>query len=663
MPFVVQKTNQCPASRPYGVFTETSHGSGKTAGKPHGCFPSQAKAREQQKALYVNVPDARSDNPGPPNLRTSDSDTERCQHCKMFFTEDDEGKCWGYGNWDVQTDWVCDSFSPEDESESKAEKGPTEVPMTATASPVLTPHTGEWRRERALALSESQRKRTEPRQVHAPLELREATDDGKRVLRSYASLFNESYVVRAGGYRFKETVLPGAFKRTLGTSPDVVFRTEHSGPPLAATWSGDLRLGEDERGLWYEVDLDESDPDVNALISKVQRGVYRESSFAFRIPQGGDRWNDSHDERDVTACELDRGDVSVVTFGASRGTGRHMQIRGEEIAALQEIGFENFVAAFVEWRDFTLLSKEQRVGKVISSQSAESLRQVLSLISDAEDAAEEAEAMLSDFLGVPNPDEEPEDKDVTSAEQLDHTNSETAASDEERNDPTYEDYDVMYALKNAKLALACAEAAQLQDPDHDSDPDDKAVMGQIQAACTAINSAIVAQAQDGRRDPEGRAAASDVWDEIFRLAEENGQLFVDEDGNCSVRFSENDEDEYWLNEDQSDIPEEERADLSTSGRKAMAKSGTAMPDGSFPIPNVAYLKRAIQAFGRAKNKPAVKAWIKRRAAALGATKLIPESWRSEEVAEDKTTERSAPRPLLPENDTDELLYALRARSI
>lgn len=61
MPFVVQKTAQCPTSRPYGVFTETAHGSGKTTGKPHGCFPSADAAREQQKALYSNVPDARSE--------------------------------------------------------------------------------------------------------------------------------------------------------------------------------------------------------------------------------------------------------------------------------------------------------------------------------------------------------------------------------------------------------------------------------------------------------------------------------------------------------------------------------------------------------------------------------------------------------------------------
>ena len=53
----------------------------------------------------------------------------------------------------------------------------------------------------------------------------------------------------------------------------------------------------------------------------------------------------------------------------------------------------------------------------------------------------------------------------------------------------------------------------------------------------------------------------------------------------------------------------------------------AMPDGSYPIRDVGDLKNAIQAFGRAKNKPAVKRHIKKRARALGATKLIPEHWK------------------------------------
>jgi len=76
------------------------------------------------------------------------------------------------------------------------------------------------------------------------------------------------------------------------------------------------------------------------------------------------------------------------------------------------------------------------------------------------------------------------------------------------------------------------------------------------------------------------------------------------------------------------LVEEHRKDYSTKQRKQMAKDGTAMPDGSYPIADVADLKNAISAYGRATDPAAVKAWIKKRAKALGATDELPDDWRS-----------------------------------
>ena len=70
-------------------------------------------------------------------------------------------------------------------------------------------------------------------------------------------------------------------------------------------------------------------------------------------------------------------------------------------------------------------------------------------------------------------------------------------------------------------------------------------------------------------------------------------------------------------------------DFNQMQRRRLAAKRQAMPDGGFPIRNVADLKNAIQAFGRAKNKPAVKAWIKKRARELGATNLLPDSWKDD----------------------------------
>ena len=61
-------------------------------------------------------------------------------------------------------------------------------------------------------------------------------------------------------------------------------------------------------------------------------------------------------------------------------------------------------------------------------------------------------------------------------------------------------------------------------------------------------------------------------------------------------------------------------------RESMAKEGTALPDGSYPIANKEDLSNAIQAFGRAKDKSAAKRHIIKRAKALGAEAMIPANW-------------------------------------
>src|SRR5215831_4189343 len=57
--------------------------------------------------------------------------------------------------------------------------------------------------------------------------------------------------------------------------------------------------------------------------------------------------------------------------------------------------------------------------------------------------------------------------------------------------------------------------------------------------------------------------------------------------------------------------------VSAAAREAAEDKGQAMPGGRFPIRNAADLANAKQAVGRAKNPGPVKAFINRRAKALG----------------------------------------------
>jgi hypothetical protein len=72
----------------------------------------------------------------------------------------------------------------------------------------------------------------------------------------------------------------------------------------------------------------------------------------------------------------------------------------------------------------------------------------------------------------------------------------------------------------------------------------------------------------------------------------------------------------------------EERDFTSEQRKAAAKSGAAMSDGSFPIENKSDLENAIRAVGRASDPAAAKAHIRKRAKAMGAMEMLPDSWQS-----------------------------------
>jgi phage head maturation protease/cation transport regulator ChaB len=78
---------------------------------------------------------------------------------------------------------------------------------------------------------------------------------------------------------------------------------------------------------------------------------------------------------------------------------------------------------------------------------------------------------------------------------------------------------------------------------------------------------------------------------------------------------------YWL----------VKREYSPAAREKYAKEGVAMKDGSFPIPDKGALKDAIQAHGRSKNKGAAKRHIVRRAKALGASDMLPDTWKAVSV--------------------------------
>lgn len=87
-------------------------------------------------------------------------------------------------------------------------------------------------------------------------------------------------------------------------------------------------------------------------------------------------------------------------------------------------------------------------------------------------------------------------------------------------------------------------------------------------------------------------------------------------------------------------------DYDTETRRKMAKSGAAMDDGSYPIADADDLSDAIHAIGRGKGShAAIKAYIIKRARALGKTSMLPEDWEVNASVDAKGTSMD---PITPE---------------
>ena len=140
------------------------------------------------------------------------------------------------------------------------------------------------------------------------VEARQA-EDGTMRLRGYAAVFNDASVPLP----FKETIAPGAFRKTLSETPDVRLLINHEGLPLARTKNGTLTLSEDGRGLFMDAVIADT-TEGRDLYKLVERGDVDQMSFAFRVIR--QKWSEDRSTRTLTEVSLADGDVSVVTYPA-----------------------------------------------------------------------------------------------------------------------------------------------------------------------------------------------------------------------------------------------------------------------------------------------------------------------------------------------------------
>jgi HK97 family phage prohead protease len=159
----------------------------------------------------------------------------------------------------------------------------------------------------------SKMKKTERRTFTVrDIEARQA-DDGTMRMAGYAAVFNEASVPLP----FIEKIAPGAFRKTLSETPDVRLLVNHEGLPMARTKNGTMRLSEDEKGLFFEAELANTQ-EARDLYTLVERGDVDQMSFAFRVIR--QNWSKDRSERTLTEVSLSDGDVSIVTYPAYTAT-------------------------------------------------------------------------------------------------------------------------------------------------------------------------------------------------------------------------------------------------------------------------------------------------------------------------------------------------------
>ncbi len=155
------------------------------------------------------------------------------------------------------------------------------------------------------------------------VELRAASSDSEaKLVRGYAAVF-DSQSANMGGDKvsFYEVIKPGAFDGVLGDDVRALFN--HDANLILARskgGKGTLKVGVDERGLWYEFEA----PDTQAgrdLIVSLKRGDVDQSSFAFIVPKDGQEWVErTADGKTVVTRTIKKVsrllDVSPVTYPA-----------------------------------------------------------------------------------------------------------------------------------------------------------------------------------------------------------------------------------------------------------------------------------------------------------------------------------------------------------
>jgi hypothetical protein len=150
-------------------------------------------------------------------------------------------------------------------------------------------------------------------------ELRGEGGDGLS-LEGYAAVFNSPTRIRDHAGEFDETIVPGAFKRSLAERTPVLQWDHGRDPSVGTAPIGDVTdLREDDHGLLVRARLYDH-PSTERVRMAIKGKSVKGMSFRFGVPEGGESWSkrDGVEQREIRDADVH--ELGPVVFPAYKST-------------------------------------------------------------------------------------------------------------------------------------------------------------------------------------------------------------------------------------------------------------------------------------------------------------------------------------------------------
>ena len=190
----------------------------------------------------------------------------------------------------------------------------------------------------------------------------EEAPDERKIVRGYASTFNEPYTLYEDeGWRFNEVVDARAFDNT--DMSDVIMQYDHEGRVFARMSNNTLTVVPDEKGLLIEADLGGTELG-RQLFEEIRGGYTNKMSFGFTVDGEDILDTKDVDGKDLTVRTITSVrklyDVSAVSLPANDATS--ISVRSLTDGEIERIRAERLEAEALELRRRKLLARAKLNG-------------------------------------------------------------------------------------------------------------------------------------------------------------------------------------------------------------------------------------------------------------------------------------------------------------